>query len=179
MSLSPIDELEAIGRAHPLARKVLIAPTINWGREALLALARRTGGWIGWEAATLRSVAGELALVPLDERGVRIAGDVEIAALVDRALGEAVAAREVSPRFASLAGGLGFREAVRDAVLELRTAGIAPTLVRKRAARDAPAYDVATVLARFEVLLEEQRLADTAAVFRSAIEALIPRRRSC
>jgi hypothetical protein len=53
---------------------VLIAPTINWGREALLALARRTGGWIGWEAATLRSVAGDLALVPLDERGARIAG---------------------------------------------------------------------------------------------------------
>ena len=170
LSATAID-LEAIGREHPIARKVLIAPTINWGREALLALARRTGGWIGWEAATLRSVAGDLALVPLDERGVRIAGDVEVAALVDRALIDAVAAKEISPRFASLAGGLGFRKAVRDALLELRTAGIAPTHVRRRSARDAPAYDIAAVLARYEALLEVHQLADSAAVFRAAIDA--------
>ncbi|HEU4829990.1 MAG TPA: PD-(D/E)XK nuclease family protein, partial [Gemmatimonadales bacterium] len=144
---------------------------INWGREALLALARRTGGWVGWEAATLRSIAGDLALVPLDERGVRIAGDVEIAALVDRALTGAVAGKEVSAGFASLAGGLGFRKAVRDAVLELRTAGIAPGRIRARTARGTPAYDVALVLERFECLLDAHRLADSAAVFRSAIEA--------
>jgi hypothetical protein len=163
--------LAAIDQAQPLTRKILVASDINWGREALLALARRSGGWIGWEPATLRSIAAELALVPLNRRRTRIAGDVELAALTDRALAQAVETGDVTSRFAALAGGLGFRRAVHDAVQELRTAGVGPRQLRERAARGTPACDLAAVLTRYEALLEGDALADAAAVFRAALEA--------
>ena len=163
--------LAAIDRDHPIARKILVAPDINWGREALMALARHTGGWIGWEAATLRSVAADLALVPLEARRTRIAGDIEIAALSDRALAGAVEAGEVTAGFAALAGGLGFRRAAHDAVQELRAAGVSPAQLRSRTAAGTPAFDLAAVLARYESLLAGQRLADAAAVFEAALGA--------
>ena len=49
--------LSALNQARPTQRKILVAPDINWGREILFALAWRTGGWIGWEPATLKSIA--------------------------------------------------------------------------------------------------------------------------
>lgn len=163
--------LAAIDHAQPLARKILVSSDINWGREVLLALARGGGGWVGWEPATLRSIAAELALVPLNARGARIAGDVEIAALTDRALAQAVEGGEASARFAALAGGSGFRRAVHDAVQELRTAGIGPGALRDRTSRHTPAFDLSAVLVRYEVLLERGALADAAAVFAAALDA--------
>ena len=172
MQLSRINTaLTAIDRAQPLARKILVSSDINWGRETLLALARRNGGWVGWEPATLRSIAAELALVPLSCRRTRIAGDIEIAALTDRALAAAVGATDVTSRFAALADGFGFRRAVHDAIQELRTAGIGPDLLRARTVCGTPAFDLSAVLARYEAMLEHAALADAAAVFRAALDA--------
>lgn len=161
--------LQALDRANRTARKLLIAPDVNWGRDILLTLARRTGGWLGWEVSTLRALAGELAFVALDRDGLRTGGDVELAALVDRALDEAVAAAEVGPRFAGLSGGLGFRAAVRDSLLEARTAGITPAQLAAVTQPGTPARDLAAVLRRYEALLERQSLADPAAVFARAL----------
>lgn len=144
---------------------------MNWARELLVALARRTGGWIGWEPCTLRSLAEELAFVDLGRSGRRVAGDVELAALVDQALDEAIAARAVSPGFVSLAGGLGFRQAVRDTVNELRVAGIGAERVRRAAPEGTPARDTAAVLERYERLLDAAGLADSAALFELALAA--------
>lgn len=163
--------LEALSRDHSVARKVLVSPDVNWGRDILLNVARRTGGWIGWEVATLRGIAGELAFVGLDRERRRIAGDIDLVALVDRALDDAVAAGEVGPRFTALAGGLGFRAAVRDSLLEARTAGVAPARIADVAAEGTPARDLATVLRRYETLLDTHGVADPAAVFATALAA--------
>ena len=163
--------LDAIGREHPTARKLLIAPDRNWGRDILLNLARRTGGWVGWEVTTLREIAGELAFVGLDRERRRIASDLELVLLVDRALEEAVAAGEVSPRFAALAGGLGFRAALRDALLETRTAGVTPGRIAAASGPGTPARDLAVVLSRYEQLLAAGAVADIAAVFAAALAA--------
>ena len=65
--------LAALSATHPLERKRLVATDVNFGREALTALARETGGWIGWEACNLRGIADALAFLPLAESGRRAA----------------------------------------------------------------------------------------------------------
>jgi ATP-dependent helicase/nuclease subunit B len=165
--------LAAVDRERPAARKLLVAPDLNFGRELLLAHACRTGGWIGWEVATLRTVAGELAFVARTEADLRDASDVDLVALVDRALEESVAASDdgVDARLTGLVGGAGFRSAVRDAVLELRAAGVTPERLRDAAARGTPARAIAAVLERYERLLAASGLVDPAGIFHLALAA--------
>ncbi|HEX2781582.1 MAG TPA: hypothetical protein VHM30_18905, partial [Gemmatimonadaceae bacterium] len=157
--------------AHPTTRKRLLGPDVNYGRELLVALARLTGGWIGWEAVNLRGIAEQLAFVPLARAGKRAGGDIEIGALVNAALDAAIATGNLDPRFVALQGSLGFRHAVRDAVLELRTAGVAPAELRAATKRGTPAHDLATVVERFEQILAASELVDPAGIFRAALDA--------
>ena len=165
-----LEHIEQLGREHPLARKRLIGPDVNFGRELLVTLARRTGGWVGGEATNLRGIAQSLAFLPLAELGVRVADDVTIDAHINRALAQAIDAGKVGRQFAALAPGLGFRAALRDTILELRTAGISANDLRRSAAPGSPAFDVPAVLLEYESLLKRDQLADTADVFRSALE---------
>ena len=166
-----LESLIAATEANPNGRKRLLGPDVNYGRELLVALARVTGGWIGWEAVNLRGIAEELAFVTLAERDLRIGSDIEIGALVDHALANAIETDRVGARFAALRNGLGFRRAVRDAVLELRTGGIAAARLRTATQSGAPAYDLAAVLELYEQELASAKLADPALVFGVAQEA--------
>ncbi|NUO65048.1 MAG: PD-(D/E)XK nuclease family protein [Gemmatimonadaceae bacterium] len=157
--------------AHPTSRKRLLGPDVNYGRELLVSLARITGGWIGWEAVNLRGIAEQLAFVPLARAGRRAGSDIEIGALVSAALDAAIATDTLDPRFVALQGSLGFRHAVRDAVLELRTAGVAPAELRAAAKSGTPAYDLASVVEHFERILAASGLVDPAGIFRAALDA--------
>jgi len=158
-------------RENRSARKRLVGPDINYGRECLLALARQTGGWVGWEAANLRGIAEELAFLPLAEQRKHIASDIEVGALINRALAAALDENRLRAPTRALQGSLGFRQALRDAVLELRTAGISADALRAAASGDSAAHDVAAVLEIYERLLEEQRIVDPAGLFVAALDA--------
>jgi hypothetical protein len=165
-----LTSLMAVQRAHPDARKILIASDINYGREALFALACRTGEWAGWEAANLRSIAEELAFTALGETDRRAGTDVEITALANQAVDLALTRSAVPARFCGLAGGLGFRHAIRDALLQLRTAGVRPTTIQRATTSDMPVHDLATVLAIYEEVLARSGLLDAAGIFALACE---------
>lgn len=165
-----IIQLAALDAAHPFTRKLLVAPDIGWGREVILALARRLGEHVGWETTTLLGMAEELAFTELGQRRLRRASDVELTALMDRALAAACAERAVSDAFAGLATGLGFRRAVKDAVLTLRAAGVSAEQVRSSIERHAPAWDAGAVLARYERLLGEAHQVDPAGLLQLALE---------
>ena len=161
--------LEKVSEQHQYSRKRLLGVDVNHGRELLLALGHRRGGWVGWEATTLRGLADELAFVALSERGVRMASDVELGALVTAAFERAVTAGLVREQFAEMGRRRGFRVAVQDALLELRMAGVAPAALRAAASLDSPAAQLAPLLAAYESELAESRVADPAEVFRTAL----------
>ncbi len=163
------DSLIVATREHSVARKRLVGPDVNFGREHLTALARETGGWIGWEATTLRTIAEELAFLPLSERGVRSGNDIEIGAFVNQALDAVIASIGATSAFVALGGSLGFRQSVRDSILELRTAAVSPDALRDVVTRGSPAFDVPDVLREYERLLAEHEVADAAEVFRAAL----------
>ena len=163
--------LRRAGAAAPLTRKILVAPSINWARELLRQLARQDGGWIGWEAMTLRGIAGELAFLPLSEVRRRPGTDIEIGALVGEMLDQAAGAGAISVSTRELAASPGFRRALQDALLQLRIAGISGAQLRTVSQSQDPAADLATVLDRYEATLLHRPFTDTAGVFAAALSA--------
>ena len=162
--------LARVNATHPHRRKRLLGVDVNHGRELLLSLARQTGGWVGWEATTLRSVADELAFVPLHARGLRIASDVELTALISAALERAIDEGRVRADFATMTRHRGFRTAVQNSLLELRMAGVSSTELAAAATAGSPAGQLVPVLVAYELELERQSIVDPAGVFRLALE---------
>lgn len=165
-----LESLVRVNAAHPHTRKRLLGVDVNHGRELLLSLGRITGGWVGWEATTLRRIAGDLAFVPLHSRGLRVASDVELSALTVAALDQSIARGMVTAEFAGMARHRGFLVALQDAVLELRMAGVLPVELARASTPGSPAAQVAPVLAEFERILSDSRVVDAAGVFRLALE---------
>ncbi|MFN2324652.1 MAG: PD-(D/E)XK nuclease family protein [Gemmatimonadales bacterium] len=162
-------QLQELSRAHPTSRKLLVCPSLNWGREWLRVLARQEGAWVGWEPMTLRALAGELALVPLEMADQRVATDVALEVVVGAATSVALAAGQVRGPLRDLASTGGTRQAIVDAVLELRSAGISPDEL----CTVATGPTVASLAAILECYLEElatRQLADPARVFEMALE---------
>ncbi len=171
--------LEAETVAHPREHKRLIGPDVNYGRELLVALARRTGGWIGWEATNLRRIAGDLAFVALHRTGTRVGSDIEIRVLINRAFDRAISDHSVGRDFALLGRSLGFRQALRDSVLELRIAGVLPDALQSATVRGAPAREVAAVMRAYDAVLRETGATDSAGVFRLGLEHFDDQARYC
>lgn len=172
-----LPQLIALDERFPTQRKLLLVPSINFGRELLAALAHERGAWVGWETATLATVAQKLALVDLANRGLRRASDVAIADTISTAFDDAVAAstgaagpRPFSPELAALTWSSGTRGAVVDAILELRAAQLTSEQVRS-VGDIGVALSLATILERYESRLSELGMADATAVFRAAIDA--------
>jgi len=163
--------LQHIGAAHLTERKILVAPSINWARELLRQLARRDGGWVGWEPMTLRDIADDIAFLSLSEAGKHAGTDVAISALVGDALDQAVEEHRLSSRAGELAASSGFRRALKDAVLELRFAGIDGALLRSLTRPGEPAHDLAIVLELYTRLLIDAPFTDAAGVFAAALVA--------
>jgi ATP-dependent helicase/nuclease subunit B len=164
-----IVSLESETRAHPYESKRLIGPDVNYGRELLAALARRTGGWIGWQATSLRRIAGEIAFVPLHAARVEVGSDVKIRVLVNRSLDIAIEKNLVSRDFALLGRSVGFRQTLLDSVLELRVGGVTPAALVRATADGSPARQVAAVLSEYEALLHGHGTTDSAGVFATAL----------
>jgi ATP-dependent helicase/nuclease subunit B len=164
-------DLERLTSEQPRRRKRLVSPDLNFGRELLTALARRTGGWIGWEATTVRTIADSLAFVPLAAQDRRAANDVELGELVSAAFDQCRAEGLLLAGFETLGHSLGFRVALRDAVLELRTAGVSAEQLLQVAPRGSAAAELAAVLRSYVALLQTRALVDPAGVFQAALDA--------
>jgi len=169
-----IPQLQALDRRYPTERKLLLVPSVNFGRELLGALARKNGAWVGWEVATLGTIAQQLSIVPLAAQRLRRGSDVAIADTINAAFDGAIAAGEVTGSLAALVWSAGARTAVIDALLELRMASVTPTQLLAAAGTggtSGPAQSLAAILTRFQRLLAERGLADTGEVFAAAVQA--------
>lgn len=163
-----LSALQHATRAAPAARKLLVCPTLNWGREWLRTLAVAEGAWVGWEPMTARALAGELAMVPLRRAGLRVASDAALGVVVGSAIDSARAAGHLRGPLRELALSGGTRRAILDAVLELRIAGVTPDDLNHL--DEGPAVTgLSAVLARYLDGLDARRLADPARVFGLAL----------
>ncbi|MEP6778759.1 MAG: PD-(D/E)XK nuclease family protein [Gemmatimonadaceae bacterium] len=172
-----IQQLKALDAAFPAQRKLLLVPNINLGRELLAAVALEQGSWIGWEVATLASVAQKLAVVELAERKLRNASDVALADTVSGAFDAAIRGRFIHGELANLEWSAGARRAIRDAILELRTAGVTPAMLLQCSDVRSPdsagnlARNLSAILAQYDLSLARRHLADPTEQFEAALKA--------
>lgn len=180
-----LESLEEADARYRTERKLLVCRDRGEGRELLRALALRTGGWLGWEAATLRDLAGELSLVSLARRGIRVLDEIEQAAMVDAALDRTVELLGDASLFRPLAQGLGFRRALVGSVVALRLAGVGARELRSYAAErggdpaPSPAVprrrprliELGLVFDEYLLELDRRHAADLAAIFVEALES--------
>jgi CRISPR/Cas system-associated exonuclease Cas4 (RecB family) len=117
--------LEAATRAHPLGRKLLVCPRAADGRELLRSLAAAGVAWIGWETATPRSLALDLARPALEAAGLAPADEPDVRAAADRAIDAVLAPASVR------AESPGRRAAIRSALASLRRAGVGGEMLRR------------------------------------------------
>lgn len=165
------DALAEIARAHPLERKLVVAPSVGGGRELLRRLGRDGAGWVGFEVTTVRPLALRLAVNELDERGLQPVDAFEQQALVDEALDLALASGR--DELGLLSEGVGFREAVHQAVDEVRLAGLGAAELHAGPGRGrARRHLLSRVLASYRSLLDEHRRVDTADILRMAVAVL-------
>src|SRR5687768_15626540 len=164
-----LEQLRDTSANHPRIPKRLIASEISSAREVIRTLARSGSDTTGWEAANLRLLAEELSCVACTRGEKSPADDIRIASLINRAIDEVAADRGTHPGFERHAEGPGFREAVRDAVLELRTMGISADRVGTATTRELTRA-AAAVLLKYEIFLEDEKLVDPAAIFRLALD---------
>ena len=142
----------------------MVSPTFGGGRELLRRLALEGNGWVGFEVTTPRPLALRVAGHVLDERGLAPLDAFDQQALLDEAM-DAALAGPVARRFRELSEGVGFREAVHNAVTALRLAGLGSGEVEGSRLPDwKKRRFIAQVTARYESLLKERRRADTGTI---------------
>ncbi|HET6680435.1 MAG TPA: PD-(D/E)XK nuclease family protein [Gemmatimonadaceae bacterium] len=168
--LSPLLNALDAPALHDAGDALLVGPSRFWGRDLLRAHALRAGGWMGWRVATMKGVADLLAERPLARSGIRVASAVEVGMLIDEAFRLQVARGSLGVAFERLGMNAGFHRAVRQSVLELRTAGVEPDHLLEQGDSTEIA-SLAHVLDAYATLLRSRSLADHGAVMRMALDA--------
>lgn len=166
-----VRELAEVARDRATARKVVVARTRGEGKELLRQVALRGQSWAGIEVTTVQPLALQVAMSSILRQEARVADAFDEQAIAERALDEAVAGG--GGRFGRFVNKVGFRDAVRRTVVALREGGVraaklTPSVVRDREKQAL----IAEVLGRYEALLREARLVDSAGVLEMALAAL-------
>lgn len=161
-------DLESHSEIAP-ERRVLLCPNRGIGRELLRSLVLKRRGWVGLEIATPESLANDLLAIDLARDGMTVIDELDRRALIDEAIDEALEAEDRT-LLGKLREGVGFRDAVANAVDALRLAGIGPETLRSAKLEDGEKRDaLAEILGRYEARLSATRQVDIAVVFRRAI----------
>jgi ATP-dependent helicase/nuclease subunit B len=164
--------LAAAAAAHPVERKLLVCRRLGEGRELLRWLSLAGVPWVGFEPTTPRQLATLVVARRLTEVGLRAADEFDELALLDAALDE-VLAEGGGPRLRELAEGAGFRDAVANAVMALRLAGIDAETLGRVPLRDLEKRSALVgILDAYERRLSAERLVDGARVLRLANQEL-------
>jgi RecB family exonuclease len=158
-------------RLHPYERKILVCETRAQGRELLGALSRSGCRWVGWEVATIASLAARLSGDRLAAAGIRLADEPATVALVDAALDTAISLGEAGP-LAAVSDLPGYRAALYATVRTLREAGVGRGALEGGAADSPKIRAIAAVLRRYEDALRTDAMVDAAGTVRVACDAL-------
>ena len=171
-SASSVARLDAAGAfvdRFPAAADVMI---VGASREAADDLARRVtaarGASFGLHRASLTQLAARFAAGEIARRGQAPATALGAGAVAARASFEAVREHALA-YFTPVARFPGFARALAATLGELRLGGVDPAALD---ALGGPARDVAELARRFEAQLEAGRIADRAALFRTAARAV-------
>lgn len=165
-------QLRAVARRHPAAEKLLVCPTLQAANDALDRLAREGTGWAAFRPATPEYLAERLAGPALEEEGWRDLSGVARAFLLREAWAERIAA-DASGYLSRLEPGPGLFGALGETLDRLRRAGVSASDLDPEAfVSPRKGEETRALLAAYEDLLDERKLADGATYLRRALRTL-------
>jgi len=153
--------LEAQDRSRPV---LVLAATLNAGKELLRRTVSARGATFGWRAATLAHVASELSAQQLSSARLTAIGRLASEAIVARVVHARLKSAALG-RYSAIAQTPGFARALTSTLLDLRMAGVAWEHVADAAS------DLGELQRAYEEELREAGLADWPDVVRAAGEA--------
>lgn len=166
-----VRELARVARGRTGMRKVVVARTRGEGKELLRQVALRGQSWAGIKVETVQPMALLVAMPSILRQGATVADPFDEQAVAERALDDAIAGG--GGRFGRFVNKVGFRDAVRKTVKALREGGVRSGRLTASVVRDREKQTlVAEVLRRYEAVLREEGLVDSAGVLDLALAAL-------
>jgi ATP-dependent helicase/nuclease subunit B len=144
-------------------KTLVIGATLLAARTLVRNVTAAGGASFGWRPTTLGSLALSLAMPRLVETGVAAAGAAIVEGLSVRTLHQ-LREQNALGRLGAIADRPGLARAVAQTLLELRLAGLEP------AALAGVSPELARILAAFEGHLDEEKLADRAALMTIAAD---------
>lgn len=168
---SLLHHLNELAQSKRTARKIFVCGTAAEGRELLRALALKGKGWIGYEPTSAARFANELVAHDITRDGLRIGDEFDRLALLDQAIDETVAKSSggLSAEIRSLVDQVGFRKAIKRSIDALRMEGIDSPSLRCADLPDLRKRNfLSDIYAAYENKLRQNKLVDTAEVFRRA-----------
>ena len=155
-------------------RAVFVARSRSEGKALLRQVVLRGQSWAGLEVTTVQLLALQVAMPRLLREGVAVADAFDHQALIERSIDDAISGGAGQPmRFARFVNKVGFREAVRQSVVDLREGGVrvddlTPAVIDDREKLAL----IAEVLGHYEAHLRKDKLVDSAWLLESALDEL-------
>ncbi len=166
-----VERLAEVVRAHPTAEKWVVLPSVGFGLTIGERLARTGRPWISLRFTTPAQIAEQLAGPRLVAQGAGRLREEVGPALVTRLLHDLPGGSE--PYFRRMADDPGTGRILWGAIQELRLAGVRSGDLRPDAlVAAAKSEELKSLLAAYEALLAESKLADTATIFSEALAEL-------
>jgi RecB family exonuclease len=167
--------LQALGdtcKAERYVQKILVVKSYHDGHQILKALARCGTAWLNVTPITPDDLAINTAEAALKAESIRLADDGEILYLISKVLDEMRSNGELK-YFSALEGIEGPEGILKAALLELRMAGVTAASLDIAAFVDhQKGIEIKRMLAGFEEILLQEKLADSAALYIKATEIL-------
>lgn len=169
-----VRQLRGIAERHPTAEKVLVEPVAGAPPQTAVTLldrlSREDGPWIGFRAASVNGLATTAAERSMAASGLEPLSRIGSLFLVRRLCDEFVFGG--GDYFDRLARGRATYKAFRQALDELRLAGLGPDELEPSAFVDrGKGRELGRLLAAYEEALSREGRADRAAILRLAVEA--------
>ena len=164
--------LAAFCREHRLDEKIFIVPSFSLGHQIGEALAGAGEGWVNLRFVTLPALALEVAAVELAALGKKQAGETDLLVLVDGLFRELKSGGRLE-YFGTLHPTPGVARALHRAIQSLRLAKVRSVDVTTAAfKREQKTRDIALLLGRYEIILEERNILDRPGLYLFALDKI-------
>ncbi len=167
-----IIKLKQLINQFKLNEKILIVPGFDIGNQILQDLSIKSGGWINFRAATIESLASEIAQEKFLVGGIEKISSIESDFLIDGIFTKSDKAGRFK-YFKKYKINTGIIAAMNSIITELKMAGIAPgELKEEYFLSGGKASDLKLIFSGYENILKVKGLADSPDMINAATKIL-------
>jgi len=167
-----ISKLNQLIKKYRFDEKILIVPDFNTGHQILQDLSRNSEGWINFKAATVESLASEIAAEKLLKDGTEKISSIESNFIID-GIFTGLAEEGSLAYFEKYTINTGIINTITDIIIELKMSGLSHQDLKKEHFIDPKkGEDLRLIFSGYQDFLKEKGLADTGDIIAASCRIL-------